>query len=368
MNIIVIGAGPMGIMASISIKKNNPSFNVTLLEKEETIGSRIKVSGNGRCNLGNININEFAYNHPSFVIDILKYQDKLFSYLEEVGFSYFHDEEGRIYPMSETSTTLIYSLTKLLNKYGVNVLTSSKVTSINKVNNKYEVRTENTSLICDKLVISIGGIAKTNSLTNYENVFKNISSNIVPFSSSLTPIKTDNVSKNIEGKRAKANVKLFYKDKLLFKESGEILFKKDGVSGIVIFNVSSILARFHLTSYKDYYLSIDLLPKMSEQELRSILKIDKTYNTLFHPSIAKNLFENKINPKDYRLNIKALYDLSFAQVSSGGININEINLNLSLKNDPNIFVGGEEIDIDGICGGYNIEFAFLCGIKIGEEI
>ncbi len=368
MNIIVIGAGPMGIMASISIKKNNPSFNVTLLEKEESIGSRIKVSGNGRCNLGNININEFAYNHPSFVIDILKYQNKLFSYLEEVGFSYFHDEEGRIYPQSETSTTLIYSLTKLLDKYGVKVLTSSKVNAINKMNNKYEVKTENTLLFCDKLVISIGGIAKTNSINDYQNIFKNITSNIIPFSSSLTPIKTDNVSKSLEGKRSKANVKLYYKDTLLFKESGEILFKKDGVSGIVIFNVSSFLARLHLSSYKDYYLSVDLLPKMSNEELHSILKIDKTYNTLFHPSVAKYLFENKINPKDYRLNIKSLYDLSFAQVSSGGINIKEINSNLSLKNDPNIFVGGEEIDIDGICGGYNIEYAFLCGIKIGEEI
>ncbi len=368
MDIVVIGAGPMGIMSSISIKKNHPSYNVILLEKGESIGARIKVSGNGRCNLGNININPNAYNNPSFVKDILKYQDKLFSYLDEVGFSYYNDDEGRIYPISESSTTLIYSLTKLLNKYNVKVKTSSFVTSINKIGNKYEIKLQNEALLCDKVVISIGGLAKNNSLDNYLKIFKNMSDNIIPFASSLTPIKTDNVGIYMEGKRSKANVRLYFKNKLLFEEYGEVLFKKDGISGIVIFNVSSFLARRHITNYKDYYLSIDLLPKMSVEELNAILKIDNSYNTLFHLSIAKYLKEHSIDPKDYRLNIKGLYPLAFAQVSSGGLDLKEINSNLSLKNDSNIYVGGEEIDIDGICGGYNIEFAFLCGIKVGEEI
>lgn len=368
MDIVVIGAGPMGIMSSISIKKNHPSFNVTLVEKDENIGARIKVSGNGRCNLGNTNINIDAYNHPLFVKDILKYKDKLFTYLKEVGFSYFNDEEGRIYPTSETSTTLIYALNKLLTKYNVNVLTSSKVTSINKVNNKYQVNLENKALLCDKLVLSIGGLAKNNTSENYYNIFNNLNVSIIPFNGSLTPIKTNNVGITMEGKRSKANVKLYCKNNLLHEENGEILFKKDGVSGIVIFNVSSYLSRLHLKDYKDYYLMIDLLPNMDKESLNEILKIDDSYNTLFHPSIAKYLKEHQIDPKNYRLDIKGLYPLVFSQVSSGGISISDINPNLSLKKDNNIFVGGEEIDIDGLCGGYNIEFAFLCGIKVGEEI
>ena len=94
MKICVIGAGPFGILSAISIKKNHPLYEVILLEKNENIGSRIKVSGNGRCNFFNTNLNENKYSSPLYVKKLVLLKDKLFSLLDEVGLSYYYDEEG----------------------------------------------------------------------------------------------------------------------------------------------------------------------------------------------------------------------------------------------------------------------------------
>ena len=112
MKICVIGAGPFGILSAISIKKNHPLYEVILLEKNENIGSRIKVSGNGRCNFFNTNLNENKYSSPLYVKKLVLLKDKLFSLLDEVGLSYYYDEEGRYYPLSESSSTMIYCLNK----------------------------------------------------------------------------------------------------------------------------------------------------------------------------------------------------------------------------------------------------------------
>ena len=178
----------------------------------------------------------------------------------------------------------------------------------------------------------------------------------------------DDFNKHLEGKRAKANVKLFYKDNLLKEERGEVLFKKNGVSGIVIFNMSSYLSRLHLSSYQNYYLVIDFLPDLTYEEVNKYYQIDPTLKNLLQEDIAYEISSKHLDPKAYSLEIHNLYDLKNSQVTSGGVSLNEINLDLSLKSDNNVYLGGEMIDIDGECGGYNIEFALLSGIRIGNVI
>lgn len=368
MKVVVIGAGPCGIMSSIEIKKNNPDYEVILLDKDtRSIGSRIKVSGNGRCNLGNININEKKYNNSDFVKDILLLKEDLFKYLDEGGLGYFSDEEGRIYPLSESSISVIHVLNNLLDKYKVKVELGVNVSSIRKEGNKYRVLCENTEYLVDKLVIAIGGISLNNNASLYHKLLNDINVNVTPLSPSLTPIITSKFDKRLEGKRCKVNVRLFNEGTLVKIEDGELLFKKDGVSGIVMFNMSSYLARQHLDDYSSYYFLIDLLPKISYHEYLKYRSIDPSLKNIMHEDIAREIVNKGIDPKEMLLEIRGLYDFKNSQVTCGGVKVEDLNSNLSLKNDNNIFIGGETIDIDGECGGYNIEFAFLSGIKIGRS-
>lgn len=369
MDVIIIGAGPCGIMSGIEIKKNNPSYNVTILEKDSRgIGSRIKVSGNGRCNLGNINIHENRYNNPMFVKDIISLKEDLFSYLEEGGLSYFNDEEGRIYPISESSLSVIHVLNNLLNKYRVNIELGVEATSIKKQGNKYLVLCEKGQYLADKVVLSIGGVSLNNNIEKYYSLLKDLNVEVTELVPSLTPIITSKFDKRLEGKRTKVNVRLFKDGDLVKIEDGELLFKKDGVSGIVMFNMSSYLARHHIKDYSSYYFLIDLLPKLTYHQYLKYRSIDPSLKNIMHEDIAREITSKHIDPKEMLLEIKGLYDFKNSQVTSGGVSLKELNNNLSLKKDNNIYIGGETIDIDGECGGYNIEFALLSGIKIGKSI
>ena len=369
MKVLIIGGGPCGIMAALETKKNNPSYQVVLLEKDSrSIGSRIKVSGNGRCNLGNSNIAPSRYNNPSFVNDILSLKDDLFSYLNEGGLGYYSDEEGRIYPISESSVSVIHVLNNLLNKYGVEVKLDSKVTSIKKEGFKYRVLCEKEEYIGDKIILACGGISQLNDKNLYYSLLSDLKVKISDLTPSLTPIITSKFDKRMEGKRCKANVKLFRNGDLVKIEDGEILFKKDGVSGIVMFNMSSYLSRLHINDYSEFYFIIDLLPKITYHQYLTYRRIDPSLRNIMQEDIAREVTSKGIDPKEFLLEIKGLYDFKNSQVTSGGVLLEELNSNLSLKKDNNIFIGGETIDIDGECGGYNIEFAFLSGIKIGRFI
>ena len=139
----------------------------------------------------------------------------------------------------------------------------------------------------------------------------------------------------------------------------------------MIFNLSSILARRHLKDYFPFEVSLDLLPHVDEKKLASLIKINPKLDTIFIPQLASylNTFTNPLKTiRDSRFKIRGIYDFKNSQVTSGGISLDQINLDLSLKKNPNIFVGGELIDIDGQCGGYNIGYCLCSGYLIGKEI
>ena len=365
--VVVIGGGPCGIFSSICIKKNHPDAQVVLLEKENQIASRIKISGNGRCNFISKNLEESKYS-SSFVSHIIKYQKEVLEVLEESGLSYYFDEENRGYPTSESSLTVIQALNFLLNKYKVEVKTNYLVTSIAKKEDKTVI---NDSLSCDKVVVCIGGISYLNERLNYNRIISSLDVKITPLTPSLAPISVSSFPKDLENKKVKCKVKLLEKGKTIFEEEGEVLFKKDGLSGIVIFNLSSILARKHLKDYSSFEVSLDLLPHVSDEKLASLIRINPNLDTIFIPQLASYLksFSNLIKTiRDLRFKIRGIYEFKNSQVTSGGISLDQINLDLSLKKNPNIYVGGELIDIDGQCGGYNIGYCLCSGYLIGKEI
>ena len=157
----------------------------------------------------------------------------------------------------------------------------------------------------------------------------------------------------------------------------KIIFKEDGVSGICVMNAS----RYYV---KDSIMTFDFYPSVSKEELA--YKLNARYNTscnpdyylagICHENMIKYLKnKNILKPnavamllKQFTIKIKEPYEMKNAQVSRGGVALDEVNDNLSLRKYPNIFIGGEMLDIDGRCGGYNLLFAFMCGIAIGKEL
>lgn len=367
MRVIVIGAGPCGLMSAISIKRFHPNYQVILLEKDKDIGSRIKVSGNGRCNFINKNllVDKYSSNFSQFVI---KYQDEVMKIFDEEGLAYYFDNQGRAYPQSESSMTIIHLFKDLLKKYNIDLKVNYLVEKIEKIGKSYFINDE---LDADKIVVSIGGVSYLNDRLNFNKIINSLNVETTSLSPSLTPISVSSFPKNLENKKIKCEARLIYKNQIIFKEEGEVLFKKDGLSGIVIFNLSSYLARRHLNQFEDYQISLNILPKIDDETLKKMVIKNPSMNHILIQELAEYIstFSNKLaSIRDLRFKIRGLYEFKNSQVTSGGVSLKEINENLSLKKDSNIFVGGEFIDIDGVCGGYNIGFALCAGFCIGKNI
>lgn len=374
--IAVVGGGPGGLTACYKIKEEHPDYQVVLFEKDEMIGKRIKVSGNGRCNLLNININQNDYYNGEKINYILsyfnKYQNKFFS---ELNLHLYHDEEGRMYPITNSSKTVINAFINALNRKGVVIKLNEKFISLNKNNDKYLLITSCDKYIFDKVIFATGGASYLYKKEDYENIIKSLpyKINYEELSGVLCPIKVkEKINKECVGKRSKAKIYLYLNDDLIYEESGEILFKKDGISGIVIFNISRYIdyKKANLYSLKINFIDginknqIDNeLSLYSKKEVISSYVVDEIADLIL--SYYNNVYQGL---SSFILHVDSLYSLNESQVTRGGILIEELNNDLSLKKDENIYFLGEMIDVDGKCGGYNIYFALASGYFVGSKI
>ena len=185
----------------------------------------------------------------------------------------------------------------------------------------------------------------------------------------LCPIKTKENTKLLDGIRTKCEVKLFENNELIHQEKGEVLFKKDGLSGIVIFNIASLIAR---SSKKAAKICLDLLPDFSIEEIENYRK-SHTFNgflqAFFNPKLSQYLLarfkdENALikGVKNLDFNFKDFYGFDFSQVSVGGVSLDMVKPSLESKKEKGVFLLGEILDIDGPCGGYNLTWAFASAI------
>lgn len=374
--IAVIGGGPGGLTACYKIKEEHPDYQVVLFEKDEMIGKRIKVSGNGRCNLLNININQNDYYNGEKINYILsyfnKYQNKFFS---ELNLHLYHDEEGRMYPITNSSKTVINAFINALNRKGVVIKLNEKFISLNKNNDKYLLITSCDKYIFDKVIFATGGASYLYKKEDYENIIKSLpyKINYEELSGVLCPIKVkEKINKACVGKRSKAKIYLYLNNDLIYEESGEILFKKDGISGIVIFNISRYIDYKKANLYSLKINFIDGIKKSDIDKELSVYSKKEVISSYVVEEIADLILSYYNNAyqglSSFVLHVDSLYPLNESQVTRGGILIDELNNDLSLKNDKNIYFLGEMIDVDGKCGGYNIYFALASGYFVGSKI
>ena len=377
MKIAIIGAGASGLVAGLCASKNN---DVTIYCADEKIGKKILVTGNGRCNLTNTQGFDTAYNQ-----DVSKFFEKIsnldiIKFFNNLGLEIYVDEEGRVYPLSNSAQSVVEVLTNALAKDNVNIK-FEKVEDI-KIDNRFNVITNLSNEEYDKVIIATGS----------ENVLLDkMKIKYKPFSPSLVALKTKENTKELSGLRL-TNVKVTLDvDNKKYTEFGEVLFKDNGLSGICIFNISAYLARKNNFNAKIY---IDLLPKFTYENVVIMLtnrlklnfkNISEFMTGLFNKKINKYLLKNlnldeQKNIKELNSNIiekiaKIIKNLPFNvvgyyennQVKSGGVRLCDLTENCEYKEIKNLYFIGEIVDVDGLCGGYNLSWAFVSAMLAGED-
>lgn len=363
MKIAILGAGACGLMVGAYL--SDKSFtNYVIFEKNKLPGRKILASGNGRCNISNLNLsNNFYHNADYFNYD----RNALKDYLAENNLKTVSDDEGRIYPFSNSSQTI---LNFLLEKQKGKIFYDSLIKEVKYDGKKYNIN----GMIFDALVFATGSIANIDEKkqVGVYDYLKTINLPITDIYPSLVGFKIENPFKELNGIRVPVLASLYdYNSNLVHQENGEMIFKSDGISGIVIMNMSFYYN--HLVKKENSYLKLKLYPTLTKKELDELLSKPEKLSYTINPKLWD--FMKKFSDKnikefllDLKLKIKGTYGFSDAQVISGGINVENLNPNFSVKCFNKLYAGGELLDVDGACGGYNLTFAFNSGIKIAQEL
>jgi len=382
--VAILGGGASALMCAA---KTNSQAEITIFEKNGKLGKKLLSTGNGRCNLANKNMNNCSYN-----IDLSQYFSRydtkdILSYFEKIGLEYYADNEGRIYPISNCSNSVLDVLVKkIATKSNIKIVLGKTFLDIKKHNNCYEIFfDDNTSECFDKVVVALGNEVSL-------NVFKSLGIETINFKPSLCSLITSD-NKNLSGVRVSGVNVGCRLGSDNFTENGEILFKQNSISGIVIFNLSCFLARKNV---KNTIFFIDFMPNINKNGL--ILKLKhrrdefndyklKDFLTgMFVGSIAdmflsglhlnydqyvkcisdKKLEELAERIKNHKVEICGYENNN--QIMAGGINIEELDKNLQSKANKGLYFIGEAVNVDGMCGGYNLMWAWLSGMIVSEEI
>ena len=414
MKIVIIGGGPAGIMAAISAKENHPEDEVVILEKNNTLGRKLLITGKGRCNItSSLNIDEFIKNIPGngmFMFSAFKNYTNtdIIKLLQKNGVETKEERGNRVFPLSDKSRDVLEALERELKRLNVIIKLNCEVKKINKIENTFFVDTNIDQIKADKLIIATGG--KSYPLTGstgdgylFAKWFGHTITDIKP---SLVPleIRENNECKNMQGLSLK-NVSIKIKDiesnKQIYEDFGEMLFTHFGISGPIILSSSAHLIRYKniesLLKNGKIKIYIDLKPALSVEQLnlRILRDFEKEKNKEFRNSLFELLprkiidyiiSQSKINPckkvneitkqerlelvkqiKQVEFTIKGTRPIEEGIITSGGINIKEINPStMESKLVKGLYFAGEVIDVDAYTGGFNLQIAYSTGYTAGK--
>jgi predicted Rossmann fold flavoprotein len=396
MKICVIGAGASGLVAAISAKEHGA--DVFLLERNSKIGRKILATGNGRCNYTNVDATANHYNHPSFVNPIFEQfgPDKTVKFFERLGIEPKIEDEGKTYPLSEQASSIVDVLAYELDKLSIKVFYDALVNSISIKNNQYYIKTNDQTYIADKVIIATGGKAlpKSGSDGNGYILAQSLNHDIIPIYPSLVKLKLDYpYLKQMDGVKIKASAELMHNNVSIQYEYGDVLFTKYGISGPTILQISR-KANELLFKKEEIYIKVSIIENLDFKDLIERFKnfndrpiemalIGLVHKKLIHPLLKEaniHNFHESVKKIDHKKLMKLIYllldwrflvvgskDYDEAQVTAGGIKIDDIDpMTLESKIHKGLYFTGEVLDIDALCGGYNLQWAWSSGYIAGK--
>lgn len=384
--VVIIGGGASGMMAAIQGARTGAA--VTLLEHNEKPGKKILATGNGRCNLTNLvqEPSRYRSSQPDFpwkIITQYPLEDTL-AFFSELGI-YTKDRNGWVYPYSDQAAGVAQVLELEARHQKVKIKTTEEVTDILREDGQYLVKTATWQYPCDSVIISCGSSASNvegSSTTGYELAEK-LGHMVVKPLPSLCGIRgKDNYYAKWAGSRMDGRITLEIDGEMVGEEQGEILFTEYGISGIGVFQLSRYAVR-GTDEGKIATYHLDLMPQLTKEELVKLLLDRQQAGSYKNPQelligllprkmidvLVKKTYEpEKIAErlKDWQVPVKGAYALQQAQICSGGVDPRELTEQLESRLHPSIYFTGEVIDVDGPCGGYNLQWAWSSGAVAGR--
>lgn len=415
MKVIVIGGGPAGMMSAITASENGN--DVTLVEKMNSLGRKLLITGKGRCNItSSLNIEEFIKNTPGngrFLYSCYQqYTNKdIIKFLKEQGLEVKEERGNRIFPVTDKSQDVLKCFTKKLKENKVKILYNMQVQKI-LVDEQREkaigILANNEEMYADKIILATGGKSYplTGSTGDGYKMVEELGHNVTKIKPSLVPLEVyqKSLCQDLQGLSLRnIEIKILdkSKNKAIYEDFGEMLFTHFGVSGPTILSSSAHLVRYKnikdKLKNKEIILKIDFKPALSTKKLDDRILRDFTEfkNKQFKNSLEKLLPHKLINPiiklskinpdkkvneitkeertrlvellKNFTIEIKGFRPIDEAIVTSGGIKISEINpKTMESKLIKNLYFAGEIIDVDSYTGGFNLQIAYSTGFVAGS--
>lgn len=398
--ILIIGGGAAGLIAAITIARSGE--RVTILERNPRIGKKLLVTGNGRCNYTNLTATAKDYfgADGSFIESVLKQfspQDTI-DFFQNLGIEPKVENHGKVFPMSEQASSFLDVFLYELEHLNVEVVTDCLVEKISK-KKQFEVVTSKGTFKADRILFCPGGKAmpSTGSDGTAYDLMKPFGHRMTPIYPTLVQLMLEgDFFKRIEGVKLKGQASITSNHQTLHSEEGDLLFANYGISGPPILQLSRTAGRL-LHEGKSAELHLNLLP-YSQEELLAILQrrrhSDKTVEAGLIGLINKRLIpvliqEAGINEKtrsisdlsdqelnalvqvmtDWRFTVRGTKSWPSAQATAGGIDTRDVNPNTLESNKVSgLYFAGEVLDVDGLCGGYNLQWAWASGVVAARQM
>ena len=397
--VVIIGAGASGMMAALSALEAGDK-KVILLERQQRPGRKLLATGNGRCNLTNTGAKPENYHgaQEDFPAPVLKRfgPKETLDFFHSLGLLTVEEYGGRVYPLSDHANSVADVLRFALQQRGAELRCSCPALSLERRDKGYAVVTEAGAVMADYVIVACGGAAgaKLGGVMDGYKLLKPLGHKAGPLYPALVQILSDSpYPRSLKGVRADGRAELFKNGELLASSQGEIQFTDTGISGPAAFDLSRCVAQggegleLRLDLLKDYELSYVLC--LLEARRRDLPQIQsgEIFTGMLHNRLGRMIVKYAGLPgelplsqlsgqqlkacacaaKDFRLNVTGTLGFDQAQVTAGGIKTGGFDPNtLESWFMPRLFVCGELLDVDGDCGGYNLQWAWSSGYVAGR--
>lgn len=402
-DVIIIGGGAAGMCAAINIKLRDRSINVAILEQLSRVGKKLITTGNGRCNISNLQINLDRYHGEN--IDFAEYALQTYDnyyaadFFSEIGVVFTYDETGRGYPYSLQASSVVDSMRFSLNELGVDTFVDTTVLSYSRKENFFNIKTNNGEFVCESVIVATGLYSGGNKLGSNGGMFKilkNAGYKTIKTTPAIVQLKTEtNVVKSLKGIKVNADVALTIDGKIIRSDFGEVLFCDYGLSGPPIMQLSREVERHA----GDKVITLDLMHEYTFANVCDMLNYrvstlrDRTLEEYLTGMLNKRVGQAVLKLCGLKLNdsvsslknsdvkqiasvIKAMkfkvtgttgFDNS--QVTAGGLDTTQFNpQTMESKKERGLYCIGEILDIDGDCGGFNLQWAWSSAICAANAI
>ena len=402
-DILIIGGGASGLVAALSAKKQAPAARVTIAEKLPRVGKKLLATGNGRCNIMNALADEMSYaGNSAFIAPALRlYKEEYAAFWKELGLFLMTEDEGRMYPACNQASAVLDVLRMGLQDRGIEEKTDCAVTAIKKSGDGFAAESSTGTIHCKKVILCTGGQAGKGLGENdsFRALLSPLGHKIKKTLPALTWLKAPAASlTGLKGVRMKGTIRLTDGKNELASETGEVLFQESAVSGIAAMQLSLVYARVYANN-PAAKLSVVLSPlAMTKDEAKAELLFrrerfgNRSADTLLTGSMnrliallalkrsgispgkpAKELTGGELDRLASELTawtipVLGTGDFTSAQLMYGGADTDGFYPEtLESKTVNGLYACGELLNVAGPCGGYNLEWAWACGMLAGRS-